>query len=242
MTEQDFYDLIIAELGGNLIEVELGQPDVTAAYNKAKATFIQKGNNNFDEQYVALPVTPDQRDYDLSGLGVDIDTIANIITPGFEGGYTHNLFTLATINDIFSGIINNTDASLVTYMMTLQQINFLNQVTDSYPSFRYNKISKTLHLNKTPVISTTWLLHCWANLTDDQYRDLLWIQEYAKAEAKIILGLAYRKFSSVTGPAGTVSLDGDALIRDGQQEKKDLLQQIADYTDGDAAYGYITFG
>jgi hypothetical protein len=54
-----------------------------------------------------------------------------------------------------------------------------------------------------------------------------WTEDFAVARAKEILGLIRRKFASFNalGNQGT-ALDGEALVREGQEEQRTLLEKL----------------
>jgi len=59
-----------------------------------------------------------------------------------------------------------------------------------------------------------------------------WIQEYAYAFAKGILGEARSKFASLAGPQGGTTLNGTALITESREEMQKLEEDLKNYTDG----------
>lgn len=59
-----------------------------------------------------------------------------------------------------------------------------------------------------------------------------WIQEYAYAFAKGILGEARSKFASLAGPQGGTQLNGTALITESREEMQKLEEDLKNYTDG----------
>jgi hypothetical protein len=59
-----------------------------------------------------------------------------------------------------------------------------------------------------------------------------WLQEYALAFAKTILGQARGKFSSLAGPQGGTQLNGAALMAEGQAEMDKLELDLKNYVDG----------
>jgi hypothetical protein len=83
-----------------------------------------------------------------------------------------------------------------------------------------------------------WFLECYMNLDEEEYMDILWVQQWSLAEAKQMLGYAYRKFSSVSAPTGETQLSGDAMINEARDEMERLLVDIENQTDGDSASGY----
>lgn len=59
-----------------------------------------------------------------------------------------------------------------------------------------------------------------------------WLQEYALAFCKTILGQARGKFSSLAGPQGGTQLNGAALMAEGQAEMDKLELDLKNYVDG----------
>lgn len=67
-----------------------------------------------------------------------------------------------------------------------------------------------------------------------------WLQEYALAFAKSILGQARGKFSSVAGPQGGTQLNGAALLSEAQAEMAQLEEDLKRYVDGSTPLTWIT--
>jgi hypothetical protein len=59
-----------------------------------------------------------------------------------------------------------------------------------------------------------------------------WIQDYAYALSKMILGEARSKFASLAGPQGGTQLNGTALIAEGKEEIQKLEEDLKAYIDG----------
>jgi len=53
-----------------------------------------------------------------------------------------------------------------------------------------------------------------------------WIQKYALACAKMLLGEIRSKYAVIPGPAGGAQMNGQALIQEGMQEKELLQQEL----------------
>lgn len=229
-------------LGGNLVDIELTIDDYTNAYQKAKATWFQKGNVNFNEQFIPFNAIQGQSVYNLSLLSTPaIDTIIkfNIPTGTF---YTQNPFSIALFTDLMLGFINQQGMDIYTYEGTLEFLDLINLYTVAYSQYTWNRRTQTLTLMKAPSASDIWFIHCFTYPPDLDLYNMLWIQEWMLAECKEILGHAYQKYSTIQGPAGDISLPGGALIEEAKNMKTELLQNIADYTDADESGGYILMG
>jgi hypothetical protein len=68
------------------------------------------------------------------------------------------------------------------------------------------------------------------------------IQNWALAECKEMLGLIRSKFSSGTpGPAGTITLNGETLLAEARQDFTELKQSLLDYEYNNAEHGNVSF-
>lgn len=65
-----------------------------------------------------------------------------------------------------------------------------------------------------------------SNTLHPAYRN--WIQNYALACAKGTLGQIRGKYQTVPSPGGGAKLNGDALVKEGAEEKKELFQRLID--------------
>lgn len=241
MDTLQFNSLIETALGGNLVDVELGIQDYAQAYSRAKSKWIQYANANTNEQYAALTLQPSQMTYDLSAFNPQIDTITKIVSLGSEFN-TNDLFSVATFNELFNGLLTGSSIDLLTLEETYQYIKLLERYTVSSPDFIWNRRTLQLNLLREVWTQRVVFLHCYCYETDSTLMSIRWIQDWAISEAKIILGMAYQKFSSIQGPAGNAGLPGAALIESAQADQQRLITEIADYVDGDPASGFLTMG
>lgn len=227
MIDTDFEELITGQLGGNLVDVELQQDDYDIAFYKAKLTYQTKGNDNFRKTYYTLPVVADTIQYDLPASTMEI---MSLIKPSFY--HSDDPFTIATVNDMFNGIRQNS-GDLATFELSMQSMENLDIYTTRQTPFVFDRINKTIKLLDTPNVTENWILEIQESLSDAEYRDLLWIQEWALAEAKIMLGRAYTKFQALSSPTGETSLAGDILTAEGREDKDLLLEDIKNHVDGE---------
>lgn len=67
-----------------------------------------------------------------------------------------------------------------------------------------------------------------------------WLQDYALAFAKSILGQARGKFTQVAGPQGGTQLNGAALMAEAQQEMEKLEEDLKTFVDGSTPMWWVT--
>lgn len=86
---------------------------------------------------------------------------------------------------------------------------------------------KFLQLHPTPVTDDTAIIE-FRGLNSETLSPKLrnWVQRFATACAKEILGQVRGKFNSVPGPGGGTQLNGATLMQQAAQEKEQLRQQL----------------
>jgi hypothetical protein len=231
---------VTTALGGNLIDVELTQEDFDYALAQAIRVWQQRGNNNLDKKFLPISIVTDTKVYDLSTElpGETIDTIVRIIKSRSTGS-SADPFYASWIQALWSGVQSGQYAE---FELAKQQIKTHEQYIAYETQFIFKKRTNELTLLDVPNTDDTWVLECYCDLTELEYEDHLWVRQYAIAEAKIILGRAYRKFQTLTTPAGETALDGAELVSEGKEEQLVLLENIADYVDGDPTGSFIITG
>lgn len=228
MNKVDFNNLMNTRLGGNLIDVELSIKDYDAAFELAKLTYRQKGNDNLSYNFYAISVSSSVSEYTIPS---EIDKIIKVIKPrSGQSGNSDDPFDIKVIQSIFEGLTFGVPY-LVTYELLHQNLELLSlYAVDDIPFF-HDRLNNKIKFLRLPKANEGWFLECYKKNTDDNYRDMLWIQEFTLAELKITLGRAYSKFSSISTPAGDIQLNGKDLIDEGKEDKNKLIADIANYVD-----------
>lgn len=235
MNQIDFYTLIQTRLGGNLIDVELTYDDIDAALRAAILTYRTKGNDNLNYDFYAISVDSSTQIYDLP---TEIDEIIKVISSDSASGIvsTGDPFDIGIIQSLFDPLSVG-GADLISFEMLSQRLESISYYTVGDLPFQFKRNTHQIQFLKKITGQQNLFLETYRRMTDDEYRDVLWIQEWALAEAKIILGRAYQKYSSVSTPAGDTSLNGNELIQEGRDDKERLLTDIKNYNDTEDAIG-----
>lgn len=231
MISDDFYEFIIALLGGGLIDVELEKADVNVAFKKAKMVWQQKGNDNISTSIIPFEVKAGVNRYVLPS---GVNEVRSIIRTQSERGYlTDDPFVQSSIQDLFA--YNSSGSSMfATYELASQLNDIRDQYRSNEPKFRYHKSTNELILANPPSSDRTWAIEVYLNSSDEAYERVNWIVDYTLAESKYMLGRAYRKMGTLPSPVGENQLDGDQLIQEAQTDIERLIEEIEHFTDGDA--------
>ena len=66
-----------------------------------------------------------------------------------------------------------------------------------------------------------------------------WIRDYTLAVNKVMLGEARSKFSTIAGPQGGTTLNGNDLKQQGMQEMEKLDAEIGLYQEGGTPHSFV---
>ena len=236
--QADFYAEVIASIGGTLVDVELADTDLAICFKKAKRTMLQRGHQNYRHSFIELDVTTDVFEYSVPTTVTDVVKIL----PPYGGGYTssNDLFTISAYNSMFNSV-NGSNYScggvdFVLYELALAQLDTIERFSATAVDYRFDQFANKVKFLAKPKRAGKYYVECYLDLLDEEYYEMDWIVRWTIAEAKIMLGTAYRKFSALASPQGDGSIGGMELITDGQSEKDTLNQEILDYVDGSVDY------
>lgn len=251
MNQADFNKDLLLSLSAGLVDVEFdlidqdGDDLLDFAFRRARDTYIQKGADDWKKQDLALSIVAGQKTYDLPA-DPKVSTVVKIIKPtaGFNISDPHGL---AAFNNIFGDNFNGGTSSgyvdLAMYQISMMRLEEINKYTAYMEDFHHDSRANKLHLTRAPQVNETWFAEVYTQMTDDEYRDVLWVKEYTEAMTKILLGQAYRKLDgAVAGPNGPLNLSGGDYIREGNEKIALLIEDIANYTDGDIQFSGVWMG
>lgn len=243
--KQEVYDYVYNMLGGGMVDVELDPSHYETALSRALAKFRQRSENSVEESYMFLPFVPDQNVYTLPKEVIEVRQIfrrsIGSRSGGGDGGTLFEPFNLAYTNTYLLSSSNM--GGLATYELFSQYQEIVGRMFGSFIQFTWNRTSKALTILQRPRANETVMLYCYNYRPDtDLLNDYLvsqWIKDYTLAVCKFMLGEARSKFSTIAGPQGGGSLNGDALKQEAQAEIERLEQEVATSIPGGDGYGFL---
>jgi hypothetical protein len=246
-------DYIRMRLGDGLVDVELEKEHYEMAINQALIKYRQRAQNSQEESYVSLTLLPETQEYILPkeimevravfrrGIGSVTGTTASQFEP-FASGYLNTYMLVA-------GRVGG----LTNYELFVDYQKLAMTMFGGYINYTFNKTTKKLTLvRKIPFAGP--------NMKNEDYENVLlwtfnykpdsmilndiqsfpWIQEYAYSFAKMLLGQAYSKFSTIAGPQGGTSLNGATMVTEAKAEMDQLIEDLKTYVDGSQPLTWIT--
>ena len=241
----DIIDYIRLRLADGIVDVELDLEHYDLAIKQALQRYRQLASNSQEESYAFLKLKPETQEYILPntvmdvrgayrrGIGSVTGTTASQFEP-FSSGY---LNTYMLVAGRVGGLLN--------YELFVDYQKLSMKMFGGYLNYHFNKTTKKLTLiRKIPYAGANieesqmedCMLHIYNYKPDsmifNDFQAYPWIQDYAYAFAKSILGEAREKFASIAGPQGGTQLNGASLKAEAVTQMLDLEQQLKNYVDG----------
>ena len=241
---QEVYKYIELNLGGGMIDVELDPEHYESALDTALTKFRQRSDNAVEESYIFLPTVIDQNDYILPNEIMEVRQIfrrsIGSRTGGGDGGTLFEPFNLAYTNTYL--LASSNMGGLATYNAFAGFQELVGRMFGSFIEFKWNRSNKKLTVLQRPRAEEELLLYVYNYRPDfellDDYMAIQWIKDYALAKSKYMLGEARSKFSTIAGPQGGTSMNGDALKAEAQSELEKLEMDIQMAVPGGTGYGF----
>ena len=242
--KQEIFDYVHAMLGGGMIDVELDPEHYESALDTALTKFRQRSDNAVEESYIFLPTVIDQNDYILPNEIMEVRQIfrrsIGSRTGGGDGGTLFEPFNLAYTNTYL--LASSNMGGLATYNAFAGFQELVGRMFGSFIEFKWNRSNKKLTVLQRPRAEEELLLYVYNYRPDfellEDYMAIQWIKDYALAKSKYMLGEARSKFSTIAGPQGGTSMNGDALKAEAQSELEKLEMDIQMAVPGGTGYGF----
>lgn len=231
-------------LGSELIDVPLKSKSLNLAVDMALSRYRQRSTNSVEESYVFMTILEDTNDYVLPQEIIEVRQIFRrqfgLTANSSDGQFDPFDLAYTNLYVLQSGSLGG----LATYDFYQQNVELAGRMFGYHYNFSWNPDTKRLKIMRNPrADEEEVLLWVYNEIPEDQLITNVysgsWIRNYALAHAKMILGQAYEKFSSLPGPQGGVTLNGSQLKAEGQQEIEKLDEEIKKYSDGGTPLGIV---
>ena len=244
--KQEIFDYVNTFLGGGMVDVELDPIHYNTALEKATARYRQRSENAVEESYITLRFVENQNVYILPNEVIEVRkihrrSVGSRLGGSGDGGSSFEPFNLAYTNTYLlagSGI-----GGLATYDLFSQQQELVGRMFGSFIEFVWNTSNKKLTILQRPRANEEVLLWAYNHRPDFElykdYKAYQWIKDYTLAGCKHMLGEARSKFSTIAGPGGGTTLNGDTLKAEAQAEMEKLDQDLAMAVAGGTGYGFL---
>lgn len=239
---KDIIEYIQLRLGSGMIDVELDREHYLMCIKQALIRYRQRAQNSVEESYAFLDLVSETQEYILPK---EIMSVRQIFRRGLGGSATE-------FEPFNSGFMNTYMLSagrlggLTNYELFVDYQKLTMTMFGGYITFNFNEATKKLTIHrKIPGEHSAESVLLWVyNHKPDQVilndtHAFPWIQDYAYAMAKHMLGEAREKFAQIAGPQGGSSLNGPALKAEAQITMDKLMEDLAKYVDASTPLTFV---
>ena len=244
--KQEIFNYVETFLGGGMVDVELDPIHYNTSFDKALSKYRQRSENAVEESYIVLPLLQDVNEYTLTQEVIEVRAVyrrnvGSRLGASADGGSLFEPFNLAYTNTYLlagSGI-----GGLATYDMFAQQQELVGRMFGSFLEFYWNTSTKKFTILQRPRAQEEILMYCYNHRPDFEllkdYKASQWLKDYTLANCKYMLGEARSKFSTIAGPGGGTTLNGDSLKAEAQQEMEKLEKDLDLAAAGGVGYSFV---
>lgn len=242
--KQDLFQNLRYRLGDNIIDIELDAEHFEAAYAYAIKIYRQRAQNATQESYTLMALEKNQDVYTLPSEFINVRALFRR-TVGLETGPSSSSF------DPFSSAILNTyllnynyAGGMATYDFYAGYVELAARMFGGYIMYTFNPVSKELRIIRDPKATGERVL-VWADIQKPELQLLqdpysgVWIGDYIFAVLKGIIGEAREKFSTIVGPQGGTSLNGQAMKAESKELQDKLIEDLKNYRDGSQPMSFV---
>ena len=241
-SKEDFKDYILRKIGAPVIDINVADEQVEDRVDEAVSFWRDYHYNGSQMVYLKHEITETDKEngyiplpQGLLGISkiFDMDTSISTGTGMFNVNYQ---FVLNNIQDM-------TSYSMQNYFMTMQHIEFMQEMLVGKQMIRYNKHVNKLHIdtdNKSWVVGNYIIIEAYDVVNPDEYAEVWsdrWLQNYAAVLVREQWGLNLTKFTQMQ-LVGGVQFNGEQILAEARADRERMEEEAIHYYQP-LTYNYI---
>lgn len=239
--------ILKGQLGWPSVCVELNEEHFNIAIDNALDEFRRRADNAYSHRHILFTLNKGQSIYYLNDPRYKTDKIVNVLkihrisqlgVNSLAG--TNYLYAQPFVQQFYAG----SQVDLVSIHLMGQLAEVFEKIFAGNLTYTWDEASRQLQIHRNltnvqeRVVLEVVMERTEQELLVDRWSKQ-WLQGWAMAELKEILGMIRSKYSSVSGPNGGLTLNGDMLISEARLDFENLVNEILNYEVGN---GGINFG
>lgn len=242
--------ILKAQLGWPQNCLELKEEQFNVGIDNALDNYRQLSDGAYKMAYIMFPVIKDQQVYylnnplDRTDRIVDVQQIhrLNVLGLSSQSGQD-SVFMQGFLAQYYSA---NTVDILSMHLLHNLSEEFERMFAGNY-TYLWDEASRELTITRKVARHEKIIIECTIERTEQELLLDRWckqfIQNWALAECKMMLGVIRSRFSSGTpGAAGTITQNGELLMSEARQDMTELKQELLDYEyGGHIGHGNVSF-
>tara|TARA_B110000902_G_scaffold85844_1_gene101838 strand:- start:1672 stop:2415 length:744 start_codon:yes stop_codon:yes gene_type:complete len=225
-SRDEFIQYILRKIGAPVIQINVAEEQIDDRVDEAVSFWRDYHYNGSQLVYLKHIITEQDKVNGWIPLPeklLGISKIFNFDTSISMGGGMFNVqyqFVLNNVQDMAS-------YSMTNYFMSMQHIEFMQEMLVGKPIIRYNKHVNKLHIDNTKdrwTVGTYIIVEAYDIIDPDEYADVWsdrWLQNYASALVREQWGLNLTKFTNMQ-LVGGVSFNGEQILAEARAEREKM--------------------
>ena len=228
-TRQEFKDYCLRKLGYPVIEINVDDDQVEDRIDEALKYYIDYHFDATDKVYYKYQLT--QTDVDNKYFAIPDNIMGVVKIFDFNSiGHTASMFDVRyqiIMNDLYS----ITSTTLVPYYMTMQHLQFMQQILVGQQAIRYNRHMNRLYLDVSAerLSEGMWIVvEAYQVVDPDDYSDVWgdrWLLKYATQLIKKQWGTNLSKFIGLQLPGG-VMFNAEKIYDEAEREIEKMEEEM----------------
>jgi len=229
-TRQEFTEFCLRKIGAPVIQINVSEEQVDDRIDEALSFFNDYHYNGSEHVYLKHQITQE-----------NIDNGYIEIPPGSLELGVVKIFNLSSsissgtgiFNVSYQFVLNNLDSitgyTVQNYYMTMQHLQFLQEVLVGVPIIRYNRHVNKLHVDMDwgKLAIGDYIIVEGYDPVDGDYADVWndrWLQRYASALIREQWGLNLTKFNNMQ-LVGGVQFNGEQILSEARDERQKMEEE-----------------
>ena len=227
---RSFKEWCLRKLGKPVIEINVDADQADDRIDEALSYYWDYHFDGAEKIFLKHEITQDDIDNGYITIPENVIGVVNIFNISSSAAFSNNMFS-AQYQFVLNHIHELTNYNLVHFYMSMQHLQFMEEILTGMQPMRYNR-----HVNKLH-IDTNWnnlnvgqfiVAECYQIVDPNVYADVWkdrWLQSYATAKIKYQWGSNLTKFVGMSLP-GNVQFNGEQILNDARDEIRQLEEEM----------------
>lgn len=233
--------ILNAQMGWPQLCVELQEEQFNVAIDNALQNYRQLSSGAYKRAFILYKLIPGQQKYYLNSAIdktdhiVDIHSIHRLGPLGVFGGGPNDVWAQAFAQQYYDLAAGGGDI-LSTHLVAAYGEELKRLFAGDF-TFLWDEPTHELLILRAVRGYETVVIEAMLERSEQELLQDRWCQQYiqnwALAEIKMMLGMIRSKYSSGTpGPGGTINLNGELLVSEARQDMTELKEELLNYEYG----------
>lgn len=228
-TREEFKDYILRKLGAPVIEINVSDEQVEDRVDEALDYWNDYHYNGSQLVYLKHQLTADDVENKYIDLPSGLLGIQGVFRFNSNVATGQGMFNV-TYQFVFNNLSDLTSYNIQNYYMTMQHIEFMQEVLVGQAPIRYNKHVNRLYLDvdKDTLVEDAYIIiEAYDVIDPDTYSDVWsdrWLQRYAATLVKENWGANLTKFTNMQ-LVGGVSFNGEQILAEAREERQRMEEE-----------------